>query len=109
MGKDYPVKLWQEYHSGGRSTLSRLELEMFLADYFDERLRVASRDVARSRYRNYARQDLGSGCANCDFVTGADVVRRLCHPSVEQNKARVTELLSYGPARAEATKFEKEI
>jgi len=36
-------------------------------------------------------------------------VSRLCHPSIEPDKARVTELLSHGAARAEAAEFEKEV
>jgi len=38
-----------------------------------------------------------------NFVSG------LCNAAVEKNKARVTELLSYGAARAETTKFQEEI
>jgi len=38
-----------------------------------------------------------------NFVSG------LCHPAVEKNKARVTELLSYGASRAKAAEFEKEV
>jgi hypothetical protein len=43
------------------------------------------------------------------LIAGMNFMSRLCDSAIEQNKARVTELLSYGPARAQATKFEKEI
>ena len=109
MGKDYPAKLWQEYHSVPRLRHLRLLLQILLADDFDKGFRFSSRNVARTGNNGYARDHLGRCCANCDFVAGTNFMSRLCDTPIEQNKARVTELLSYGAPRAKATEFQEEI
>lgn len=80
-------------------------IPLVLADYFNKRLCVASRHVSRSRNINDASDGLGSGCANCNFIPNPNFMSRLCHATIEQDKARVTELLSYGAARAEPAEF----
>ena len=80
-------------------------IPLVVADYFNKRLCVASRDISRSRNMNDLSDGLGSGCANCNFIPQPNFMSRLCHAAIEQDKARVTELLSYGAARAEAAEF----
>jgi hypothetical protein len=48
---------------------------------------------------------LPSRCANCNFVIDVNFMSSLCNPSIERDKARVTEFLSYGATRAEAAEF----
>ena len=87
----------------------RRRIEIFFGDYFNEGFRSPSRYVPRGRNRNDPAGGFGSRCADYDFVAGMNFVSGLCRAAVEKNKARVTELLSYGASRAEAADFQKEV
>jgi len=82
-----------------------LQIALFLANYFDERLCVATRHIARSRNISDASDDLGSRCANCNLIADANFMCRLCNALIEEDKPRITEFLSHGAAGAEAAEF----
>ena len=105
MGKDYAMQLSQEYHSADLCRNFQLQIQFLLANYLDQRLCIAPRHVSRIRNRQDTGNDLGTRGADYDFVAGFDFVCGLSNAPVEQNKARVTKLLSYSAARAKATDF----
>ena len=65
-----------------------------LTDYLNQLICIPARNVAGRRHGQHARYGLAIATPQTNFVSGFNRVRRLCRPTVKENKARVAKLLS---------------
>ena len=66
-----------------------------------------ARNAARGGHIQHTCYRLGTARANDDLVSGLHGMAGLGRTLIDKDKTRVAELLSYCPARAQTTEFEK--
>ena len=74
---------------------SIIRLQFPLTNNFNQRTCLTTRDVAAFWHRQHANCCFAIAQSDDDFVFRFNGVRRFRPPPIEQNKTRVTKLLSY--------------